>query len=280
MEDTRRIGRRTVLKALLGSVVAASTGAVCYGYGHADERLDIHVVHSALPVSGLPAALAGLRVGLITDLHHGEQVSFNHVRRAAELLLAEAPDLIVLGGDYINRGEYRFAEPCGDALSVLNAPDGVIAILGNHDDDSHVPAALRRHGFEVLADMRTERTIRGERLCFAGIRFWTSRPQAIARVVGSSPRTTILLAHDPRRLVAAADLGVPAMLSGHTHGGQIVLPIVGSPIAGQYPVLQGLAQRKDTSLFVSRGVGTVMIPLRLNCPPDVSILTLEARPRA
>jgi uncharacterized protein len=276
MEPMTLIGRRTVLKALLASGVTAGTGVVCYGF--ADQRHDIRVVHSALPVPGLPSALVGLRIGLITDLHHGPQVSLEHVRRAARLLLAEAPDLIVLGGDYINRGEYQYMEPCAEALSPLNAPHGVFAILGNHDDDRHVPAALRRHGFDVLADVRTDRSIRGERLCFAGIRFPTRRADAIGRVVGTSSGITILLAHDPRRLVEAAAVGVPAMLAGHTHGGQIVLPMLGSPISSQYPVLEGLAEREGTTLFVSRGVGTVILPLRLNCPPDVSILTLATRP--
>jgi predicted MPP superfamily phosphohydrolase len=268
--------RRTVLKGLLASGAAAGAGAFFYGY--ADERLDIQVVRSQWPLADLPPALAGLRVGLITDLHHGEQVSVEQVRRAAALLLAEAPDLIVLGGDYINRGEFQFAEPCAEALSALEAPHGVFAILGNHDDDRHVPAALRRRQFEVLSDARTERTIRGERVAIAGIRFWTWGRGSVGRAVGPSPHRTVLLAHDPRRLVEAADLGVAGVLSGHTHGGQIVLPLLGSPIARQYPVLQGLAYRQETTLFVSRGVGTVLIPLRLNCPPDVSVLTLASRP--
>lgn len=273
---TTRVSRRTALRALLAGGVVAASGAAYYAY--ADERFDVEVVRSPLPVVGLSSALAGLRIGFITDLHHGVYVGFEHVRRAAQLLVAEGPDLIVLGGDYINRGEYEYAEACAEALSILDAPHGVFAILGNHDDDRHVPAALRRRGFEVLPDARTERTIRGERLCLAGIRFSTFLPAAIERTVGPRPHSTILLAHDPLRIRQAASARVAAVLSGHTHGGQIVLPLFGSPIGRRYPVLQGLAQRRNTSLFVSRGVGTVTIPLRLNCPPDVSILTLETRP--
>ena len=86
----------------------------------------------------------------------------------------------------------------------------------------------------------------------------------------------ILLAHDPRRLEEAAALDVPLVLSGHTHGGQVVLPGVGAIAARKFPVVAGAARRENTSIFVSRGVGTVYVPYRLNCPPDVSVITLKS----
>lgn len=85
----------------------------------------------------------------------------------------------------------------------------------------------------------------------------------------------VLLAHDPRRLTEAAALNIPLVLSGHTHGGQIVLPLVGAIAAQKYPVLEGLGRRKRTTLFVSRGLGTVYVPARVNCPPEVAVLTLQ-----
>jgi len=86
----------------------------------------------------------------------------------------------------------------------------------------------------------------------------------------------VLLAHDPRRLTEAAALDIPLVLSGHTHGGQVVLPIVGAVAARKFPVVAGVGRRDNTSIFVSRGVGTIYVPYRLNCPPDVSILTLKS----
>jgi hypothetical protein len=85
----------------------------------------------------------------------------------------------------------------------------------------------------------------------------------------------ILLAHDPRRLIEAAELNIPLVLSGHTHGGQVVLPGIGAIAARKFPVIAGLGRRGKTSIFVSRGVGTVYVPYRLNCPPDVALLTLK-----
>ncbi|MGH9349935.1 MAG: hypothetical protein ACRD26_22005, partial [Vicinamibacterales bacterium] len=109
----------------------------------------------------------------------------------------------------------------------------------------------------------------------AGIRFWTRRPQDLARVVRRTRDTTILLAHDPRRLTEAAALGVPAVLSGHTHGGQVVVPGFGAFVKRRFPVLEGLGRRENTRIFVSRGVGTVWVPIRINCPPEVAIVTLR-----
>ena len=97
-------------------------------------------------------------------------------------------------------------------------------------------------------------------------------------MVGDSSDTTLLLAHDPRRFVQALELAVPAVLSGHTHGGQVVLPFVGAPAGRKFPVLAGGAARGGTSLFVSRGVGTVYLPIRINCPPEVVVLTLRQTP--
>ena len=148
--------------------------------------------------------------------------------------------------------------------------------MGNHDDDREMPVALTARGYEVLRDARTTVKVRGEALELVGIRYWTQRLRDIARVVQGAKGTVLLLAHDPRRVVEASSLGVPLVLSGHTHGGQVVLPVVGAIAARKFPVVAGIGRQGRTSIFVSRGVGTVYVPYRLNCPPDVSVLTLKA----
>ena len=265
--------RRAALKGVLATTVGAITGAGVYGVGY--ERHRIGVTNATLPVSGLPAALRGLRVGLITDIHHSSMVPAEDVATAVRLVLAAAPDIIVLGGDYVTWGERGYVAPVTELLAPLSAPHGVFAILGNHDDDRDMPAALSARGFTVLRDQRTHITIRGEGLEMAGIRFWTRRPQEIARVLRQTRDTTILLAHDPRRLNEAAALGVPAVLSGHTHGGQVVVPGFGAIARRRFPIVQGLGQMENTRIFVSRGVGTVYVPIRFNCPPEVAIVTLD-----
>jgi uncharacterized protein len=140
-----------------------------------------------------------------------------------------------------------------------------------------MPSALARQGFAVLRDQRTRLTLRGEALDVAGIRFWTRRPAEIARVLRNAHDTVLLLAHDPRRLTEAANLNVAAVLSGHTHGGQVVLPGVGAVAKARFPILAGLGRRENTSIFVSRGIGTVYVPVRINCPPEVAVVTLARR---
>ena len=104
----------------------------------------------------------------------------------------------------------------------------MIGILGNHDDERATAAAFARLRFPLLRDARTTLIINGEPLEVAGIRYWTRTSLEVSRVVAGTAQTLLLLAHDPRRLTQAMDLAVPAVLSGHTHGGQVVLPVFGA----------------------------------------------------
>lgn len=267
--------RRAALKGMLATTVGAITGAGVYGVTY--ERHHLGTTDASLPVSGLQPALDGLRIGFVTDIHHSAMVSADDVRAAVDLVTAAKPDLIVLGGDYVTWGDRTFVGPVAELLAPLTAPNGVFAILGNHDDDRDMPAALAAKHIEVLKDARTRVQIRGEGLELAGIRFWTRKPSEIARVVGRPRDTVLLLAHDPRRLDEAAALDVPAVLSGHTHGGQVVIPGVGAMARRRFPVLAGLGSQGNTWVFVSRGVGTVYVPIRINCPPEVAIVTLKRK---
>nr|ADC35959.1 conserved hypothetical protein [uncultured bacterium 98] len=265
--------RRAALKGVVATTVGAVTGIGGYGAGY--ERHHLGVTEATLPVSGLAPALDGLRIGLVTDVHHSRMVPAADVTRAVTLVTEARPDIIVLGGDYVTWGDRNYVGPVAELLGPLTAPHGVYAILGNHDDDRDMPAALTAKGFTVLKDQRTRVTLRGEALELAGIRFWTRKATDIAKVLRQARDTIILLAHDPRRLNEAASLDVPLMLSGHTHGGQVVVPGFGAIARRQFPVVAGIARKENTAIFVSRGVGTIYVPVRINCPPEVAILTLR-----
>lgn len=269
------LSRRAVIKGLVATTAGTLTGAATYGVAY--ERHRIGITEASLPVSGLAPALDGLRIGFLTDIHHSGMVPADDVAYAVQLVSAQHPDLIVLGGDYVTFGDRAFVGPVAELLAPLRAPHGVFAILGNHDDDRDMPAALMKQHMQVLKDARTRIEIRGEPLELAGVRFWTRRLDDMTRVLHKAQDTVILLAHDPRRLTEAAALDVPAVLSGHTHGGQVVLPGVGAVARRRFPILAGLGSRDNTSIFVSRGVGTVYVPVRINCPPEVAILTLKRR---
>lgn len=270
-----RLTRRDALRAMVASGVGLATGTVAYGVAY--ERHHLVRVDAEIPVSGLPPALDGLRIGLITDIHHSATVSAAAISRAVTTLKMAQPDLVVLGGDYVTFGNRTYVEPVAELLTPLSgASFGSFAVLGNHDDDRDMPAALSRQGFTVLKDQHTRISIRGEKVDLVGIRYWTRTVSHLTRVLKGTGPTTILLAHDPRRLTQAALLDVPLVLSGHTHGGQALLPGVGAIAAREFPVLAGFAREGNTSLFVSRGVGTVYVPVRINCPPDVAMLILRS----
>jgi predicted MPP superfamily phosphohydrolase len=268
------ISRRTALKAFLATGIGTVTGGAAYGYLYGREALEL--TQATVAVDGLPAALSGLRIGLMTDVHRSQWVAHDDVRRAVSLMMSASPDLIVLGGDYVTWGDRHYVGPSAESLSGLSARFGVFGILGNHDDDHDMPAALAKQGVQMLRDARTRLVINGEPLELAGIRFWTKRPSDIATVLKGAKGPVILLAHDPRRLSEAAALNIPLVLSGHTHGGQVVLPVLGAVAARKFPVVAGVGRRQRTTMFVSRGLGTVYVPMRVNCPPEVALLTLQS----
>lgn len=267
------VSRRSAIKGLAAVGVGTATGAFAHGFLYG--RQDIEVTRETMTVSGLPPSLNGLRVGFLSDTHRSQTVAHELIDTAVRMLLAEQPDLVVLGGDYVTWGDRRFVQPAAEALAPLTAPHGVFAVLGNHDDDRDMPSALAARGFTVLRDQRTAVVIRGEKLEIAGIRYWTHKVKDLAYVLRGAIPNLILLAHTPARLVEASALGVPLLLSGHTHGGQIVLPGIGALAARKYPIIAGAGRRQNTAAFVTRGVGTVYVPVRLNCPPEVAILTLK-----
>jgi predicted MPP superfamily phosphohydrolase len=267
------VTRRAVLKTLVAASVGTLTGGGAYGFFYGRHHLQ--VTRAVVPVDGLPPGLAGLRIGLLTDVHRSGLVSEEDVAHAVTALMNDTPDLIILGGDYVTWGDRRYVEPSAQGLQPLAAPHGVFGILGNHDDDHDMPAALVRNGVNMLKDARTRLTINHETLDLIGIRFWTKKMSDIAPLAKGAAPMRVLLAHDPRRLVEASALGVPLVLSGHTHGGQVVLPVVGAIAAHKFPVIAGLGRRERTTMFVSRGLGTIYVPVRINCPPEVAILTLQ-----
>ncbi len=261
------------MKTLATAGIGLTAGGAAHGYMY--ERHHVGVTRSTVTVSGLSDALAGLRIGFLTDIHRSQTVGYELIERAVRMTLDEKPDLIVLGGDYVTWGDRAYVGPSAEALGALAAPHGVYAVLGNHDDDHDMPAALSAKGFTVLRDARTQIRINDEPLDIAGIRYWTRKLDIIERVVRGASSNLVLLAHTPSRLPEAMSLRVPLVLSGHTHGGQIVLPGLGAIAAREFPVIAGSERRDDTTIFVSRGVGTVYIPVRINCPPEVAVLTLK-----
>jgi predicted MPP superfamily phosphohydrolase len=260
-------------------LVAVSAGSA---YASFVEPYDYEVTLTDVLIAGLPQSFDGFRIAQISDVHHSRLVSIADVRRVAELAQGTGADLIVLTGDYTTAYR-RYIEPCAEALGALTAPEGVWAVLGNHDhytDPQLTARALERAHINVLNNANTFIRRGGETLQLAGIDDWswngTDWPRALYGLDQKFP--TVLLSHQPRVLDVAEALKVSLILSGHTHGGQLSLPFIGAPArfgVKDFKYLRGLYERNGTQLYVSRGTGVIGLPVRFGARPEIAVIRLR-----
>jgi uncharacterized protein len=231
--------------------------------------------------------LDGLTIGFLADTHVGPFVEPADVARATALLTPEQPNLVLLGGDYISASP-RYAPAAAAVLAELvrRAPLGGYAVLGNHDAgergrDVKVAAALEAVGIPVLRNAAAVVDTGRGQLWIAGVDeaiMATADPAATFATIPQGS-ATLALWHEPDYAEQTAALGAFAQLSGHSHGGQVRLPGIGPLIlpAGGERYVMGLNHAAGMPVYTTRGVGVFQPPLRLNCPPEVTLITLSAR---
>jgi predicted MPP superfamily phosphohydrolase len=238
----------------------------------------------ALPVPAGHAALAGLRIGFVTDAHVGPSFSAADLARATALLIEQRPDLVLLGGDYISEAT-RYIDGAAAVLAdlVQAAPLGGYAVLGNHDmhhGGRPVATALERCGIPVLRNRAVEVESGHGRLWVAGIdESLVARPDPVgtfARI--PSGAAALALWHEPAGAAQVARLGAFGQLSGHSHGGQIRLPIIGPLVLPPHGRTHAIGWNRAAGMpvYTSRGVGVYRPPLRFRCPPEVTLVALVA----
>lgn len=272
------MNRRTFLRtAAAGGLIAPVAAA---GYGLA-ESTDLRVDRAAVPVPNLPAGFRGLTVAFVTDVHHGPFTSEDEVSGVVRTTLALGPDLIVLGGDY-HHADGKFIPACFDRLAPLDAPLGVFGVLGNHDNwrgRKATQAGMKRARVEELTNAGVWLRRGNDRLRLAGVDDLLTGRVDVAAALGGVPRddAVVLVSHNPDLAETLTDPRVGLMLSGHTHGGQVVVPGYGPPVVpSRYGMkyARGLVDAPETRVYVSAGTGMSGIGLRLNCRPEISLLTL------
>jgi len=265
-----------------GLINAGLSGAARVTEGEA-KRIDVTRLNIALP--HLPRAFDGMTIAQVSDPHMGEWMTLERMQAVVRQVNALHPDVIVLTGDFISVMRHNTPRELTTALRGLHARDGAYAILGNHDYDTD--AATVSRAIHIAGNVRllvNEHAVLkrgGERLYIAGVDDAVeSQPDLDAALCGvPDGAPVILLAHEPDIANDIARSGrVGLQLSGHTHGGQIRLPLVGAvilPIMGRkYPM--GLYQVDGMMLYVNRGVGMVSIHARFKCPPEITLITLKA----
>ncbi|MFA6541443.1 MAG: metallophosphoesterase [Bacteroidota bacterium] len=247
---------------------------------------DCETIEKTVTIPNLPEQLKGFTIGMISDIHSSVFMNKNDMDEYVKAMNALETDLIVVTGDFVNsRTEevYPFAE----AFSELHAPFGVFGCLGNHDyfadDVERVAREVNDCGVKLLRNDSV--TIQKEDALFnligvddigRGTDPNDYMDRALTSVKNEYPR--ILLCHKPYFFENAKERKIDLTLSGHTHGGQIVFGMVGNTpisfatLASKY--VAGLYHLDNAQLYVNRGIGSVGLPLRINCPPEITKITL------
>jgi len=270
-------------------VIGASAVAAVSGIdGFLVEPKNLVAERVAVHLKRLPEEFDGFRIAQISDLHFGPYMGRAGVEKAVRLADTFRPDLVALTGDFVSHpfrkpngpAGARHAEPCADVLATIKAPQ-TLAILGNHDhwnDADIVHDVLKERGINVLCNQAIPVERGKSRIWVSGVDdvFVGAADLPLALRNVPSSEATILLAHEPDFADYAARFPVDLQLSGHSHGGQVRVPGLGAlilpPLAEKYPV--GLNRVGSLQVYTNRGIGMINPPVRLNCPPEVTFLTL------
>jgi predicted MPP superfamily phosphohydrolase len=285
-DPTIRLTRRRFLQ--LGGLSAVGM----FAYAGEFERHNLEITQRTVELARLSPALDGLRIVQLSDIHYEQFTEPYYIRQVVAQVNRLAPDLVLMTGDFISEGpqsDWRDAQmsfPCAEILSGIQCPQRW-CVLGNHDatvNPEIVTEALESHGLPVLANRHVPLERNGARLWIAGVKdVGVSDPDlhlAAPRGLQSAQEPVILMAHEPDFADHVVQHGgVDLMLSGHTHGGQIRLPLVGALylpplgrkyVEGLFPLANGL------QLYVNRGIGSVGVPFRFYCRPELTLITLRS----
>jgi predicted MPP superfamily phosphohydrolase len=277
--------RRQFLRYAMYSATAVSFGGTAYGMFVGRHSAEINNVD--LLIRDLPPDLTGLTIGFMSDIHSSLYMTRNEMDEYVRLMNSLGVDLVLLGGDFVN-STVNEVYPFAEAFNALRAPLGVYGVLGNHDFYTRqvrtVAREIEQAGVRLLRDSHVVLRPRGYPLLLAGVDDVSSDSEAtqhMSAALEGAPEGVprLMLCHRPYFLPAAARLEVHHLFSGHTHGGQIVLGRFGTasvtPAMLVSDYVWGEYRHGRTQMYVSRGIGTVGIPVRLNCPPEITKFVLR-----
>ena len=248
------------------------------------NRLVVH--QETIRIANWPTELSGLRIAVISDIHSGAPfINDRKLQQIVELTNQQNPDLIVLLGDYMSPNSWHShrvePEVTAEALKDLRAPLGVYSVLGNHDwwyNGEKVRHAFEQSGIPVLEEQVVEIKWHDKTLWLAGLADLWTRPQRISETIAKAPSgaTVIALAHNPD-IFPQVPQTVPILIAGHTHGGQVNIPLIGTPIVPSRfgaKYTSGYVFENGHHMFVTTGIGTSILPVRFRVTPEIVILTI------
>jgi len=275
------MNRRAFIKTAAAATIALPTVGAGLAFA---EAVSIRVEHISHRLPNLPSRFEGMRLAFLTDIHHGPYTNLDYLVRIVRTTMQLQPDVICHGGDFTLRTAKNI-DPAFDVLKELAAPLGVYGVLGNHDyhyDVEHVKTVLRASGVELLVNRGVWLKRGPDRLRLAGVDdAMLGKPNAELALGDCTARDAcVLLSHNPDVAETLDDPRVGLMLAGHTHGGQANIasfknPFIPSKYGSKY--LRGFAKAPSTTVYTSRGLGMTAVPMRWNCPPELTLLTLTAK---
>lgn len=285
----RRLTRRTFL-----TLSAATVGGMALYSGEV-ARHEISVEEHTVHLDRLPDAFRGMRILQISDIHYMEFTESFFVREVVDHVNRLKPDMVLITGDFVTYGPIRIPETrihksfalrhmpeLASILSNIQCPLRYTS-LGNHDQMVNGRAIwniLVDHGLPCLVNQAVPLEKDGQRVWLVGLGsacVGDAKPdQAIPASSSRNKEAVIVMAHEPDILPEIAKYDADLMLSGHTHGGQIRIPFLPPMFLPQYGkrYVEGWFHYGRTQLYVNRGVGAIGLPLRLNCPPEITVFTL------
>ena len=277
------------LRVSFAALVLLLGGIVFWAFLVEPGRLVVR--HETIQIDNWPRELDGLRIAVLSDIHaDGWFVTDKKLHTIVEKTNQLQPDLIVILGDYMSSNGHvtRRIEPevFGAELKDFRAPFGVYSVLGNHDwwySGPKVRKELEQNGIKVLENEAIQVNVRGTPLWIVGLADLWTRPQRIAETVARVPeeQPMIALTHNPDIFPQLPER-VPLLLAGHTHGGQVRFPLIGTVVqSSEYGdrYVRGHVFENNHHLFVTTGIGTSIVPVRFGVPPEIVLLTIKSSPR-
>lgn len=282
--QTRPVTRRLFLKWLgAASLTTVACGAgVAYAYRVEPELMTTENV--TITLSRLPAAFDGFLIAQLSDLHLGPYVGESQIEKAVTATNNAKPDAIVITGDLVNYS-WRYIEPCTKLLSRLHAPLGAYVVFGNHDYYvgylELLIASIERAGLTLLRNQAIPLTRGKSVLHLVGLDDLWLKEVDLEKALEGVPRTAckVALMHEPDFADYSAQAEVDLQLSGHSHGGQVRIPGIGPLILPRYGTKYPMGLQhvgNFTQVYTTRGIGLLPPPVRLNCPPELTLIRLTS----
>lgn len=279
--------RRSFLKKLVGGLLTlVGLGSGTYYYARQIEPTMLTVRNDHIVSANIPEVFNNFKIVQFSDTHIGFQYTLDQFGRLVEKINSLEPDLIVFTGDLVDKPNiYDWNENIIDLLKALSAQHGKFWVYGNHDHGGYgttiVNKTMEKAGFVLLKNTHSAIEIADERIYLAGVDdVILGKPDLETAISGIDPaHFTILLAHEPDYADVARRFSVDVQLSGHSHGGQVRLPLLGHLYTPAYAqkYVEGRYTFPDEQmmLYVSRGIGTTRLPFRFLCKPEIQIFTLK-----